>query len=222
MKIELIPVVEITNYDNDIPLPSEGPYWKFIEDWENYRNQTNLETGFSEDLKPYFKGSSLYRINEISDEDLLKLIQKEINFEDEDDENLSIEDLNSPLNGGYILKIDGINKYFPQCCSDLGDITEWDDLLDDEDNNFYMGHPSPKIEKTQNTIIFDFLNSQIQENYAPPILENQITVDKEKLATAIQEAKKELEIFAKKLIKINESENLNIPNIEKIFVYRNI
>lgn len=220
MKIELIPVVEITNYDNDIPLPPEGPYWEFIEDWENYHIQTNLEAGFSKELKSYSKGSSLYRINEISNEDLLKLIQKEINFED-DDENLGIEDLNNPFNGGYILKIDGIDKYFPQCCSDLGDITEWDDLLDDEDNNFYMGHPSPKIEKSQNIIIFDFLNSQIQENYAPPILENQIAVDKEKLATAIQEAKKELEIFARKLIKINESENLNIPNIEKIFVYRN-
>lgn len=90
--MELIPVVEITNYDNEIPLPSEGPYWEFIQDWENYRIQTNLEAGFSKELKSYSKGSSLYRVNEISDEDLLKLIQKEINFEDDDDENLGIED----------------------------------------------------------------------------------------------------------------------------------
>ncbi|MNL49604.1 hypothetical protein D3C87_1725540 [compost metagenome] len=84
-----------------------------------------------------------------------------------------------------------------------------------------MGHPSPRIKKDQNKITFDFLNSEIQENYSPPILADHLTVDKEKLATAIQEAKKELDIFAKNLIKINESENLNIPNIEKILVYGN-
>lgn len=49
-----------------------------------------------------------------------------------------------------------------------------------------------------------------------------LIVDKEKLTTAIQEAKKELDIFTKKLIKINESENLNIPNIEKLLVYRGL
>ncbi|WP_435525879.1 hypothetical protein [Chryseobacterium indoltheticum] len=220
MIIELIPVIEITNYDNDIPLPSNGPYWEYSDDWENYRIQTNLEAGYSKDLRSYSKGSSLYQINDISDADLLKLIQKEIDAQQSDD-NLGIEDLVSPFYGGYILKIDGTNKYFPQCCSDLGDIEEWNDLLDEEENNFYMGHPSPRIKKDQNTITFDFLNSEIQENYSPPILVDYLIVDKEKLATAIQEAKKELDIFAKKLIKINESENLNIPNIEKILVYGN-
>lgn len=220
MIIELIPVIEITNYDNDIPLPPNGPYWEYSEDWENYHRQTNVEAGYSKDLRSYSKGSSLYQINEISDADLLKLIQKAIDGQQSDDD-LGIEDLVSPFNGGYILKIDGINTYFPQCCSDLCDIEEWNDLLDEEENNFYMGHPSPRIKKDQNKITFDFLNSEIQENYCPPILADYLTVDKEKLAKAIQEAKKELDIFAKKLIKINGTENLNIPNIEKILVYGN-
>lgn len=29
MIIELIPVIEITNYDNHIPLPPNGPYWEY-------------------------------------------------------------------------------------------------------------------------------------------------------------------------------------------------
>lgn len=220
MIIELIPVIEITNYDNDIPLPPNGPYWEYSEDWENYHIQTNVEAGYSKDLRSYSKGSSLYQINNISDADLLKLIQKAIDGQQSDDD-LGLEELVSPLYGGYILKIDGTNTYFPQCCSDLSDIEEWNDLLDEEENNFYMGHPSPRIKKGQKTITFDFLNSEIQENYCPPILADHLTVDKEKLAKAIQEAKKELDIFAKKLIKINGSENLNIPNIEKILVYGN-
>ncbi|SKB64061.1 hypothetical protein SAMN05421800_1056 [Chryseobacterium balustinum] len=85
-----------------------------------------------------------------------------------------------------------------------------------------MGYPSPRIEKSKNTVTFDFLNSEIQENYCPPILVDYLMIDKEKLAIAIQEAKKELDIFAKRLIEINESEYLNIPNIEKIFVYGNV
>lgn len=218
MKIELIPVIEINNYDQDVPMPPQGPSWEFPNEWEKYFLTANLEAGFSKDLKPYSKGSSLYQINDISSSDLLKIIQTKIDIEESDDE-LTLEDLVSPFNGGYILKIDGNNKYFPQCCSDLGDITEWDDLLDDEDHNFYMGHPSPRIEKSENTIIFDFLNSEIQDNYTPPVLEDQIIVDKNELANTIEGAKKELKIFAEKLIQINESENLNIPNIEKLLIY---
>lgn len=101
----------------------------------------------------------------------------------------------------------------------MGDIVEWNNLLDNEDYNFYMGHPSPRIKKTENTVTFDFLNSEIQENYAPPVLEDEITVDKQDLSNAIQETKKELKVFAERLIRLNESENLNIPNIENILVY---
>ncbi|WP_210149856.1 hypothetical protein [Chryseobacterium scophthalmum] len=92
MIIELIPVIEITNYDNDIPLPLNGPYWEYSEDWENYHIQTNVKAGYSKDLKSYSKGSSLYQINEISDADLLKLIQKEIDVQQSED-NLGIEEL---------------------------------------------------------------------------------------------------------------------------------
>ncbi|AZB30211.1 hypothetical protein [Chryseobacterium balustinum] len=87
MIIELVPVIEITNYYENIPTPSDGPSWKFPDEWENYFLLTNVEAGYSKDLKSYSKGSSLYQINEISDADLLKLIQKEINVQ-QSDENL--------------------------------------------------------------------------------------------------------------------------------------
>ncbi|KQR93503.1 hypothetical protein ASG01_10030 [Chryseobacterium sp. Leaf180] len=218
MAIELIPVIEITNYENKIPMPTEGPYWEFSDDWESYHIQTNLEAGFSKDLKPYSKGSSFYRISEISDLDLLQLIQKTFIFENED-ETLKKEDLNSPFNGGYILKLDGNNTYFPQCCSDLGDIEEWNNLLVENEFSFYMGHPSPRVIKTENSLIFDFLNSEIQENYAPPVFQHQIELDKIEFSHAVQNVKKELKTFSDRLVYLNQSEHLNIPNIENILIY---
>lgn len=220
MNIELIPVLEITNYNQDFPIPLSGPYWEFPNEWGNYHLATNLLAGFSEHLKPYLFGSSFYKINDLTDSDILKLIHKNIDTVSED-EKLELDDLIMPFSGGFILKIDGIDKYFPQCCSDLSDFKIWEDLLDEEESYFYAGHPSPRIEKTKKTIIFDFLNSEIQEAYVPPIFEKQLDVDKGILKNAIEDTRKELNIFAQKLNRINKTEKLNISEIEKILIYEN-
>lgn len=189
MKIELIPVIEVTNYDHNIPMPSSGPYWEFPDEWENYHISTNIKARFFKELKPYSRGSSFYRISEISDSDLLKIIEKEIKIQ-QTEENRGIEDLVCSLDGGYILKIDNVDKYFPQCCGKLKDIAEWENLFSEEEHvYFYMGHPSPRVEKSETKIIFDFLNSEIQDAYSPPILEDKIAVDKKVLETAIENAK---------------------------------
>lgn len=217
MKIELIPVIEITNYDQDIPMPPSGPYWEFSDEWEDYHISTNIKAGYSQNLKPYAKGSSFYRVSEISDADLLKITKKEI------DSQISEEGENNKLYisfyGGYILRINNIDQYFPQCCGNLGDIEDWKNLFNKDYSFFYMGHPSPRIEKSENKIIFDFLNAEIQDGFAPPILEDSIEVDEELLRIAVENTKTELNNFAKQLVKINELENLQIPNIDKILIY---
>jgi len=82
-----------------------------------------------------------------------------------------------------------------------------------------MGHPSPRIKKVGNKIIFDFLNSELQDPYAPPVLEDQLEVGEEALKIAIEDAKKEIDTFANKLIRINKTEKLNITEIDKILIY---
>ena len=42
----------------------------------------------------------------------------------------------SALFGGYVLRIDGHDKYFPQCCGDLSDIHYWEKLTNGKDG-FY-------------------------------------------------------------------------------------
>lgn len=82
-----------------------------------------------------------------------------------------------------------------------------------------MGHPSPRIIKTERTILLDFLNSEIQEHYAPPVKEDQIEIDKDALRIALEKVDQELHHFAERLVKINETQNLNIPGIDRTLVY---
>jgi len=218
MKIELIPVIEIQNYNEVIPMPPSGPYWEFADEWEDYRLSTNVQAGFSRDLKSYSKGSSFYRINEIPDSDLLKVVQKEIDRQ-KDDDHPEIVELACPLTGGLILNIDDVDLYYPQCCGDLSAIRDWNNLLSDEYSYFYMGHPSPGIIKTEKTVIFDFLNSEIQENYVPPVEKDHVELDKDALRTALEKTNQELKHFAERLVTITKAHKLNIPGIDRILVY---
>lgn len=221
MKIELIPVIEIQNYNEVIPMPPSGPYWEFADEWEDYRLSTNVQAGFSNNLKSYSKGCSFYRTSEIPDSDLLKVVQKEIDRQ-KDDDHPEIVELACPLIGGFILNINGADIYYPQCCGDLSSIECWNDLLSDEYSYFYMGHPSPGIIKTEKTIIFDFLNSEIQENYAPPVQKDHVELDKDVLRTALEKTNRELEHFAERLVTITKAHQLNIPGIDSILVMAGI
>lgn len=217
-KVELIPVIEITNYDQGIPIPSSGPYWEFPDEWESYHILGNLSVGFSEELKPYFKSSSFYRISDISDTDLLKVIRKEICIQ-QTQENKGVEDVTSSFDGGYVLRIDHEDKYFPQCCGKLGDIEEWIGLLDEDCDYFYMGHSSPAIRQSSDKIILDFVNSEIQDGYVPPVLEETLEIERLELEATLVVVQGELDRFAERLKRMNTSENLNFPDIDRILIY---
>ncbi|KAF2516071.1 hypothetical protein [Flavobacterium foetidum] len=218
MKVELIPVIEIFNSNENIKSPDLGPFWEYENEWENYNHLCNIAAGFSEFLKPYLKGSSLYAIEEISDIDLLQTINKEIEMQ-QTEENNGIEDLVSSFNGGYVLKIDDKSVYFPQCCSSLADIRAWENLLIGITKSFYAGHPYPRITENLNKIRFDFIDIQVRENFAPPISLSYIEIEKSKLEFAIIEANKLLQIFADRLKKINHMKKLNIKNIDRILIF---
>lgn len=217
-KIELIPVIEISISNPKIELPELGPHWEYPEEWENYNNKCNEIIGFSKQLRSYIKGSSLYEVSTISTEDLMILLKIEIQKQQTDEEN-GIEDLTCPLNGGYILKINGQDVLFPQCCSDLADIEEWENIVNHDADYFYSGHPSPKIIQSANDILFDFVNTEIQERFSPPISVKELQINKYDLKIAIQKAKDELKDLSSRLEAINHRNKLGIKKIAKILVY---
>lgn len=74
MALELIPVIEIGYNNQDIPTPDRSPYWKHPILWDQYNAESYKKAGFKDDLKPYLAGSSFYRLSEITDSNLTKLV----------------------------------------------------------------------------------------------------------------------------------------------------
>ncbi|WP_433902796.1 hypothetical protein [Sphingobacterium puteale] len=64
--------------------------------------------------------------------------------------------------GGYVLRIDHQDKYFPQCCGDLSDIHYWEKLANGKDG-FYAGHPQPNVKVDTNIITLDFTVEEFDE-----------------------------------------------------------
>lgn len=124
------------------------------------------------------------------------------------------------FSGGYVLKIEGIDKYFPQCCGELSDIIYWERVSEGQ-ISYCEGHPCPNLIINSESIVFDFSISEHDEPFEPPLEDEKIEIKRSSLILAVKEAKKELDNFAERLKRINSSEGLNIADIEKLLIYSN-
>lgn len=218
MTIELIPVIEIGYNNQDIPTPDKYPYWEYPELWDKYNSDSYKKAGFKEELKPYLAGSSFYRLSEIKDNNLRKLV---IDHTQEMRDGKYGREQASAFFGGYVLRIDREDKYFPQCCGDLADIHYWENLAKGKESGFYAGHPEPQVKIQGNKVTFDFTVGEFDEHFVPTPKENLVHFDIPSLITAIQTVKEELEIFEKRIEKINQDEKLNIDNIGELLIWDN-
>ena len=220
MKVKLVPVIEIFNSNENIKLPDFGPSWEYKDEWEAYNCLCNKAAGFSDDLKPHQKASRFYAIDELSDADLLLAIQKEIDFEESGEtDTADAIDFITPFSGGYILELDNMAVYFPQCCGSLADIKEWKDLIIGKTSSFFAGHPFPRVTENGNKIRFDFVDIEVKENFAPPCLFDVLEIEKSDLQSAIDLADTSLHILSERLKAINRSEKLDIENIEQKLIW---
>ncbi len=216
MELELIPVIEIGYSNQDIPLPGKGPYWEFPDIWDNYNAACYSKAGFEDKLTPYLPGFPFYKLEDINDKNLAKLVldhTQEMRAGKYDREEVS------PFSGGYILRINNIDKYFPQCCGDLSDIHYWIRLGKKETSVFYNGHPEPKVRLSESIITFDFSPRGFDEPFVPNLQDKQINFDIIALNKAIDKVQTELADFKSRLLKINASENINIESIEKLLIW---
>ena len=215
MNVELIPVLEIGYNNQGLPSPSEHPYWEYPDIWEKYNADCYEKAGFKDKMTSYFPGSSFYRLSEFSNNNLLKLINDHT-------EDFRLGDYNSqkpcPLFGGYVLRIDGENKYFPQCCGDLSDIKYWQ-ILETGKKSPYHGHPEPLVTFKKDTITFDFTVYDFDEPFAPAPANDKLSFPFSLLKEALDHAKYELDLFSIRIKKLNQSEAWNIPDIDKLLIW---
>jgi hypothetical protein len=214
MIIELIPVIDI--YSNqDVKIPEKGPYWEYPELWNEYNSECLKNAGFIDEFNPYLPGSSFYRISEISEKNLIKLVIE--HTKDLKNGKYDREEISSFF-GGYVLRVNEQDKYFPQCCGDLSDIHYWENLAKGKDG-FYAGHPQPEVKIDHENIMLDFSVNELDECFSPTPKDTLVLLDKTSLKKAIDLVKEELKIFDVKLEKINTNNNLNIENISNLLIW---
>jgi len=218
MTIELIPVIETIYCNQDVPTPDRFPYWEYPALYDKYNSDVFKSAGFKDEMKPYLPGSVFLRLSDITDNNLKKIVFD--HTQDLRDGKYGREQA-SAFFGGYVLRIDGQDKYFPQCCGDLADIQYWKNLANGIEKGFYAGHPEPQVKIQGDIITFDFEVGESDEHFAPTPGENTVCFDILSLKNAIEIVKTELATFEERLEKINQDENLNIDNIGGLLIWDN-
>ncbi len=218
MTVELIPVIEIGYHNQDVPTPDKYPYWDYPELWDKYNSDSYKKAGFKDEIQPHLPGSSFYRISEITDNNLTKIVIDHT-------QDLRVgkygREQASALFGGYVLRVDGQDKYFPQCCGDLADIKYWENLASGKEQGFYAGHPVPQVKIQGDKITFDFTVGESDEHFTPTPSENLVHFDIPSLKKAIETAIMELDKFEQRLEIINQNEKLNVDNIGGLLIWDN-
>ncbi len=219
MTIELIPVIEIGYNNQDVTTPNKYPYWEYSDLWDEYNADSYKKAGFIDNFKPYIAGSSFYRLSEITEKNLTKLT---IDHTEEMREGKYEREQASAFFGGYVLRIDEQDKYFPQCCGTLADIHYWENLAKGKESGFYAGHPEPQVKIRGDKITFDFTVGEFDEHFSPIPTKNIIQFDIPSLRKAIQITKTELNTFEQRLNKVNEDKKLNIDDIGELLIWDNV
>jgi hypothetical protein len=217
MTLELIPVLEIGYNVEGVTAPDKYPYWENAKVWDAYHEECFKKVGFKDTLTPYLKGSLFYRLSDITDSNLSKLT---IDHTQEMRDGKNEREQACGFSGGYVLRVNGKDKYFPQCCSELCDIKFWENLSSGKKSS-HQEHPSPVVRFNKDTIIFDFTTDEFDENFQPTPDEIILSIDRIELIQAVEKVKAELHAFEQRLNRINQDEELNIDNIGGLLIWEN-
>lgn len=201
--MKLVPVVEFEPADYQIhhyEIP-EGLGRDYLDEWHRYWQNSLADSGII-DLKPCQKGSWLVTIEELIDRDrvLEILLYKYFNKIDLN----STEDLEEQLgslSGGYILEVTETIKIFPECCGDLGNISEWknaSEYLKREETMLWIGHPWLMVSAIDEEHLRIKRTAEYGEPGEPVILE----LKRSDLRSAIVYAEKKLSEFQQILLPI--------------------
>lgn len=218
MTIDLIPILEIQITNQGIPAPDQFPFWDHPQIWNCYHAECYAKAGYNGKWQPYLDGAGFILLAEISEDNLTKLV---MHHTQELREGEYRRDDVSTLFGGYVLRVDGQDKYFPQCCGALGDIAYWESMSNGI-GEYCEGHPAPLLTFDEDLITLDFSVRECDESFQPPLKETQLTIHRSMLKLAVTKVKDELHKFEQRLVQINLTHQFNIENIGNLLLYGEI
>jgi hypothetical protein len=211
VKVELIPVIELPtrNWEKAGTRP-EHPYSRHAVEWETHWDNLQRVSGYHQHYNRINPGVCFYRVNQFANTDDLALIIDRHLHPGTDNEAVPIRK-STPLFGGYVLKLNDEFKLYPQCCCDLGDIVDWIGITKDDYESGYLftsgGHPQPKVTKRNNEITL--LCEEDETGSFSPFTDKEMIFDLPPFRKALEEAEKELLLFASEINKLSFKYQVN-------------
>ncbi|MDU0370446.1 hypothetical protein ACFPAF_08600 [Hymenobacter endophyticus] len=203
MKVELVPVVDISSLVIDWQLAGPRPASNFIHNplqWEQYQARILQIAGFN-DYKRVLPGSHFLTVGDWTLPDLQKLIQAHLHPADEV---VAAAD-SCALFGGGILFLDDTPVVIPQCCGTLADLYRWQALVEPQFQSGYFcmeGHPCPKATR-QGSMLRITCHDEDEMFDQPTLL--QFSVEIQALAAAISAAERTLTTLCEKVDRLSSS-----------------
>lgn len=150
---------------------------------------------------PYVRGLPFYEPKNITDANLTKLV---IEHSEELRKSPLAAGETCCLFGGFVLKINGQDRFLPQCCGDLSDLHFWK-AISQKRKGFYTGHPAPAYRFCGNSVVFDF--------------GVEVRVGLKELAAATVRAEGELNRLARRVLRVNAVCELGIEEVRRVLVF---
>jgi len=209
--MELITAIEISPFkyskeEYELPEIIDLPD---SEEW--YKRWTTAVSTLDLDFDTLDKNSYLVDIETIDDKNLQIIL--EVNLQEIDVDKFEMQMM--PFDGGIALKENDQVLITPTCCGDIGNIKEWQKMLENnstEWSELWIGHPWVFYKKENGKIQFsDYSDSSLNEMESiQPIFE----VDGSELKIEIGKIKKQQINFKNRIFNILKK--MKIENAEKI------
>lgn len=162
--MELINVIEISPYDyadEEYEFPA-GSSVEFPDEWNAYWLKCISDKNLGH-LQAIRKGSYLVDIETIHEHALEEIIKNHLKEVEPDD----FEDQTGRLSGGIVVKMDDRFLIEPTCCGDIGNIKEWENMLENGSPDWtqlWIGHPWVFYKKFNQMIEFSaYTESELKD-----------------------------------------------------------
>lgn len=157
--------------------------------WKQSLAESNI------DIEPITKNSWLVDVENISDSVLSVLLEKYTENFDSDDE---LEDYLQRIPGGVVIFEEDNPIITPNCCSDLGNLNNWESIFISENNNWEMlwiGHPYVYYRRQNGMIEF---SEKTEGNVDKSIITKHIISEKW-LETAIKQIRHNQDLLSSRI-----------------------